>query len=373
LSTTQHPVALAATGLGKRYRRGWALRDCAFELPAGRVGALVGPNGAGKTTLMMIADGLVTPTAGTIRVLGHEPGTRAPVSFLSQGKPLYRFLTVTEMLRAGRELNPGWDQAYAERLVREADVPLRAKIGSLSGGQQSRVALALALARRPQLVLLDEPLADLDPLARQQVMQTLMAEVADTGMTVLLSSHVLADLEGVCDFLLLLGGGRVRLAGGVDDLLSTHRLLTGAQPAGAAALELTPHTVVEARTRGRRSRRSSALPACSTTPTVRPRDARPVPEAAGRVMGPAQRVRGPGREHDRHRVVAAVQYRPGRARLPQAGRLHGDVPGLPRSGPVLDLPADRGRHPARPGSDAAGGRRLVAAYAPALSAVGQTE
>jgi ABC-2 type transport system ATP-binding protein len=134
------------------------------------------------------------------------------------------------MLRAGRELNPGWDQPYAERLVREAGVPMNARIGSLSGGQHSRVALALALGRRPELVLLDEPLADLDPLARQQVMQTLMAEVADTGMTVLLSSHVLADLEGVCDFLLLLGEGRIRLAGDVEDLLGTHRLLTGGQP-----------------------------------------------------------------------------------------------------------------------------------------------
>jgi ABC-2 type transport system ATP-binding protein len=249
--TTQHPVALSAAELDKRYRRGWALRDCTFELPAGRVAALVGPNGAGKTTLMSIVTGLVTPTSGTVRVLGHEPGTRAPVAFLSQSKPLYRFLTVAEMLRAGRELNRSWDQVYAERLVREAEVPLNAKVGSLSGGQQSRVALALALARRPELVLLDEPLADLDPLARQQVMQTLMAEVADTGMTVLLSSHVMADLEGVCDFLLLLGGGRVRLAGDVDDLLATHRLLTGAHASGVAALDRMPHTVVEARTSGR--------------------------------------------------------------------------------------------------------------------------
>jgi ABC-2 type transport system ATP-binding protein len=255
LTSTAPPAALAAAGLGKRYRRGWALQDCTFDVPAGRVAALVGPNGAGKTTLMMLAASLLRPTAGEVRVFGAPADRRQTgprVSFLAQERPLYPRFTVAETLRLGRQLNLHWDQRYAERLVRDADVPMAARVGTLSFGQQSRVALALALGRRPELVLLDEPLSDLDPLARQQVMQTLMAEVAETGMTVVLSSHVLADLEGVCDFLLLLGEGRVRLAGDVEDLLAVHRVLTGqgnVEDAGATA----PHTVVESRTTGRQT------------------------------------------------------------------------------------------------------------------------
>jgi ABC-2 type transport system ATP-binding protein len=254
LNSTEPPTALAAAGLGKRYRRGWALRDCSFELPAGRVAALVGPNGAGKTTLMMLAAGLIRPSAGVVRVVGAPADRRVTgsrVSFLAQERPLYRNLTVAETLRFGRELNPHWDQRHAERLIQEAEVPLTAKVGTLSGGQQSRVALALALGRRPEVVLLDEPLKDLDPLARTQVMQALMAEVADTGMTILLSSHILADLEGVCDYMLLLGEGQVRLAGDIDDLLAAHRLLTG--PGTANAADLAPHSLVENRTTGRQT------------------------------------------------------------------------------------------------------------------------
>jgi ABC-2 type transport system ATP-binding protein len=209
VSTTTGNAALEAEGLGRRYRRGWALQDCTFQLPMGRVSALVGPNGAGKSTLMALATGLLQPTAGTIRVLGRQPGrsgTHHKLAFLAQDKPLYRRFTVAEMLRAGRALNPEWDQPYAEHLVREAGVKSEARIGTLSGGQRTRVALAVALGRRPTLLMLDEPLADLDPLAREEVMQTVMSEVAETGMTVLLSSHVLADMEGVCDHLLLLAG-----------------------------------------------------------------------------------------------------------------------------------------------------------------------
>ncbi|MFC0105187.1 ABC transporter ATP-binding protein [Kibdelosporangium aridum] len=213
---------LEAVDLGKRYRRGWALRECTFDLPEGRIAALVGPNGAGKSTLMRLAVGLIEPTTGHVR-------TRDTVAFLSQDKPLYTGFTVAEMLRAGASMNAKWDNEYATRLVREADVPLEAKIRTLSGGQRTRVALAIALGRRPSLILLDEPLADLDPLARTEVMQALLGEVVDTGMTVLLSSHVLADLEGVCDHLILLAGGRVRLDGDVDDLLAEHRVLIGAR------------------------------------------------------------------------------------------------------------------------------------------------
>jgi ABC-2 type transport system ATP-binding protein len=234
-------AALVAAGLGKRYRRGWALKDCTFTLPAGRIAALVGPNGAGKSTLMSLALGLLRQTEGTVEVLGR-PG------FLAQGKPLYQGFTVEEMLRAGRKLNRDWDDDYARRMVDEARVPLKAKIRTLSGGQRTRVALAVTLGRRPEVLLLDEPLADLDPLARQEVMQALLAEVAETGTTVVLSSHVIADLDGICDHLLLLSDGRVRLAGDVEDLLAEHRLLVGPR-----SLEVPPDAVVERRDTERQS------------------------------------------------------------------------------------------------------------------------
>ena len=234
-------AALVAAGLGKRYRRGWALKDCTFTLPAGRIAALVGPNGAGKSTLMSLATGLLRATEGRVEVLGR-PG------FLAQGKPLYQGFTVQEMLHAGRALNPDWDDAYARRLVDEARVPLKARIRTLSGGQRTRVALAVTLGRRPEVLLLDEPLADLDPLARQEVMQALLAEVAEAGTTVVLSSHVIADLDGICDHLLLLADGRIRLAGDVEDLLAEHRLLIGPR-----SLEVPPDAVVERRDTERQS------------------------------------------------------------------------------------------------------------------------
>ena len=243
---------MTAIDLGKRYRRGWALRECSFDVPAGRVSALVGPNGAGKSTLMALATGLLRPTSGEIHVLGSRPGTRGThqkLAFLAQDKPLYRRFTVAEMLRAGRALNTELDHAYARRLVDEADVDPDARISTLSGGQRTRVALAVTLGRRPRILMLDEPLADLDPLAREEVMQTVMSEVAETGMTVMLSSHVLADLEGVCDHLVLLANGRVHLVGDVDDLIARHRVMIGPRRAGGNGLP--PELVVQARTTGR--------------------------------------------------------------------------------------------------------------------------
>ncbi|GLZ78720.1 ABC transporter ATP-binding protein [Actinorhabdospora filicis] len=242
-------LALETRDLGKRYRRTWGLRGCDLRLPAGRVAALVGPNGAGKSTLMALAAGLIPATEGRIEVLGRVPdGTGCPrgVSFLGQDKPLYKGFTVAETLRMGRGLNPDWDGEYATRLIEEGAIPLTAKVGTLSGGQRTRVAIALALGRRPRLLLLDEPLADLDPLARDEVMKTLMASVADTGTTVLLSSHILADLEDTCDHLVLVAGGRVALSGDVEDLLAAHHVLIGA---GDPPLE----GVVESRTTGRQS------------------------------------------------------------------------------------------------------------------------
>lgn len=247
-------IALEARALGKKYRRAWGLRDCTFQLPAGRISALVGPNGAGKSTLMALATGLLRPTEGEISVLGGTPsgnGSPEGLAFLGQDKPLYKGFKVAEMLQAGRRLNADWDQDYAESLIAAARIPLDAKIGTLSGGQRTRVALAVALGRRPRLLMLDEPLADLDPLAREDVMRALMAETAETGMTVLLSSHVIADLEEVCDHLVLVAEGRVALAGDVDELLSGHRLLVGARPANG--FDFGPHTVVQTRTTARQA------------------------------------------------------------------------------------------------------------------------
>lgn len=224
------PTALEVAGLGKHYRRGWALKDCSFRLPAGRICALVGPNGAGKSTLMSIVSGLLTPTEGMAEVLGRplgEAADRGRIGFVAQDKPLYPGFTVAETLRLGRELNPSWHQAKAEEVVAQGDIPLSARIGSLSGGQRTRVTLALALGRLPELLILDEPMSDLDPLARHQLMGVLMAEAAERGITVLMSSHVIAELEDSCDYLVLLSGGGVLLAGDIDEIVEGHQLLIG--------------------------------------------------------------------------------------------------------------------------------------------------
>jgi ABC-2 type transport system ATP-binding protein len=221
---------LVAEGLGKRYARGWALEHCSVRVPAHRVVALVGPNGAGKTTLMSLATGMLRPTTGRVLIFGAEPdgrGTPAGMAFLGQQKALYAGLSVADTLRIGRHMNPTWDQRYAQQLITDANVPLHARVATLSGGQRTRVAVAVALGKRPQLILLDEPLADLDPLARQDTVRTLMNEAAQHGITVVLSTHVVAELQGVCDYLVLLGSGRVQLVGGLDELLAEHIVLTG--------------------------------------------------------------------------------------------------------------------------------------------------
>ncbi|MFI6510820.1 ABC transporter ATP-binding protein [Streptosporangium sp. NPDC050855] len=236
--------ALRTTGLGVRYRRTWALRDCSLAVPPGRVAALLGPNGAGKTTLMHAVVGLLAPDAGTISVAGQ-------VAFMAQDKPLYDAFTVAEMLAFGRRLNPTWDDAYAVARLEGLGVPLERRVSGLSGGQQAQVALTVALARRPGLLVLDEPLANLDPLARHDVMRVLMAAVAEQPLTVLLSSHVVADLRDTCDWLIVINGGRVQVSGDIDDLLADHLVLTG--PAGAG----TPPAgsrVVEASRTGTRTR-----------------------------------------------------------------------------------------------------------------------
>ncbi|MFJ8107597.1 ABC transporter ATP-binding protein [Streptomyces sp. NPDC096132] len=248
-------TAMAATALGKRFGRrgGWALRDCTFRLPAGRVCAVVGPNGAGKSTLLSLAAGLLAPTEGTVAVLGTDPASaRARVGYVAQDKPLYPQLTIEQTLRVGADLNPGrWDAATAERIVSAGDLDPRRKIRALSGGQRTRVALALALGKRPELLLLDEPMADLDPLARHDLMGTLMSQAAQHGTTIVMSSHVVAELEDSCDHLLLVGGGRVRLAGELDDLLDAHTRVSATTESADALPDLAPHTVVESRVTGR--------------------------------------------------------------------------------------------------------------------------
>ncbi|MFD0306733.1 ABC transporter ATP-binding protein [Streptomyces sp. NPDC127119] len=236
-----------------RYRRGWALKDCSFRLPAGRVCGLVGPNGAGKSTLLSIAAHVLEPTQGTLSLFGAAAGSvdSGRIALLAQEKPLFPRFTVAETLRLGRELNPGWDQRAAEDIVRAGDVPFGAKINTLSGGQRTRVALALALGKRPDLLLLDEPMSNLDPVARKELMGTLLAETAERGTTVLISTHVLAELENLCDYLVVLSDGGVRLAGDVDELLSVHTMVTGAKEGEGLPASLAHHSVVESRISGR--------------------------------------------------------------------------------------------------------------------------
>ncbi|MFG3398146.1 MULTISPECIES: ABC transporter ATP-binding protein [Streptomyces] len=246
--------ALEARGLGKRYRRGWALRDCSFRIPAGRICGLVGPNGAGKSTLLGLATRQVQPTTGDLRVFGvpvDDPAVLPQVAFLGQDKPLFKRFTVAETLRMGAELNPGWDAAAAERIVRAGNVPADARIGTLSGGQRTRVAFALAFGKRPDLLLLDEPMSDLDPLARDEMSTLLMAEAVERGTTVVMSSHMLTELEDMCDYLLVVSEGRIRMAGDADALVPAHTLVTGVSRDGSLPPELAGHVVVESRVQGR--------------------------------------------------------------------------------------------------------------------------
>jgi len=217
---------LEANALGKRYGGTWALRECTLELPAGHVVALIGPNGAGKTTLLNLAVGLAAPSAGGVTVLGGAPaGSPAAldgIAFVAQDTPLYKNLSVADMIYITRNLNRRFDKAYAQARLEDLGIPPKRKAGKLSGGQQAQLALTLALARRPRLLVLDEPVAMLDPIARHDFMATVRAAAAD-GVSVLLSSHVLTELERVASYLVLLARGQVRLAGQIDDLLATSR------------------------------------------------------------------------------------------------------------------------------------------------------
>jgi ABC-2 type transport system ATP-binding protein len=243
-------AAVRTDGLGKRYGSKWALRDCTVEVPTGSVTALVGPNGAGKTTLLQLVVGLGRASAGSVEVIGCDPRLEASVvlpriGFVAQEHPLYAGFTIAETLKLGRKLNPTWDDEVALRRVDALGLPLRHKVGKLSGGQQSQVALTLALAKRPELLVLDEPVASLDPLARREFLQSVMEAVSESGMTVVLSSHILADLERVCDHLVILSHARTQLAGPIDEILAAHRLLTGPRSDAAEVDRL--HDVISAR------------------------------------------------------------------------------------------------------------------------------
>jgi ABC-2 type transport system ATP-binding protein len=222
---------LTATGLGKRYRRRWALSDCTLEIPPGHVTGLVGPNGAGKSTLLNLAVGLLAPTTGTIEVCGGRPAAGpeqlAKVGFVAQDTPTYANLSVADHVRLGARLNPRWDAAVATRRLDRLGLDPAQKAGRLSGGQRAQLALTLGLAKRPELLILDEPVASLDPLARREFLQALMEAVAEHEVSVLLSSHVVSDLERVCDHMVVLVDSRVRVAGDVEHLLATHHRLTG--------------------------------------------------------------------------------------------------------------------------------------------------
>jgi ABC-2 type transport system ATP-binding protein len=240
-------VALETDRLGRRYGSQWALRDCTLEIPRGTVTALVGPNGAGKTTLLRLAVGLTRPSAGLVRVLGLDPRGQAVealprVGFLAQDHPLYGGFSIEEMLQVGRKLNPDWDDGAARTRIASLDLPTRKKVRRLSGGQRAQVALTLALAKRPELLLLDEPVAALDPLARREFLQSVLEAVAERDLTVVLSSHILADLERVCDHLVILAAGRTQLAGSIGEIVASHRLLTG--PRAEAADVARMHEVV---------------------------------------------------------------------------------------------------------------------------------
>jgi ABC-2 type transport system ATP-binding protein len=224
-------TVIQAGGLGKQYRRTWALRDCTLAIPESRVVGLVGPNGAGKTTLLRLAVGLLAPTCGMISVLGEPPAAGpaqlARVGFVAQDTPVYARMPVADHLRLGAWLNPAWDDELARCRIAQVGLDPRQRAGSLSGGERAQLSLTLALAKRPELLVLDEPVASLDPLARREFLRGLMEAVAEHGTSVVLSSHLVADLERVCDHLVVLVASRVRIAGEVTALLASHRRLSG--------------------------------------------------------------------------------------------------------------------------------------------------
>ena len=244
-------AVVATRGLTKRYGRKSALTDCSLEIPAGHVVGLVGPNGAGKSTLLNLAVGLLSPSVGTIEVLGQRPASDPAqlgrVGFVAQDTPVFSWLSVAGHLDFGAHLNPGWDASIAQERIEQLGLDPDQRAGKLSGGQRAQLALTLAVAKRPELLVLDEPVASLDPLARREFLQILMETVAEQGVSVILSSHLVADLERVCDYLVVLVDSTVRIAGPVDDLLASHRRLIG-PPRDASSLPSNQDVIEESHT-----------------------------------------------------------------------------------------------------------------------------
>jgi ABC-2 type transport system ATP-binding protein len=249
------PPVIETRGLAKRYRKVTALSDCTITVPEGRISALIGPNGAGKTTLLRVLSGLAKPSGGDVAVLGgtprQDPAFLAEIGFLAQEIPLYRRMSAEDHIAVGAHLNPRWDAASVRQRLTGLNIPLDQTVGTLSGGQRAQVALSLALAKRPRLLLLDEPVAALDPLARRQFLATLADAVAVGGLTVVLSSHLVADMERVCDHLILLAASRVQLCGDIDTLLAEHQVLVGPRKDTTAIQKA--HTLVHATHTARQS------------------------------------------------------------------------------------------------------------------------
>jgi ABC-2 type transport system ATP-binding protein len=248
MMASSEPAVIETHGLSKRYRRVTALSDATITVPEGRISALIGPNGAGKTTLLRLLAGLARPTGGEVTVLGSRPAQNpaflAGVGYLAQEIPLYRRFSAEDHISIGAHLNARWDGALVRRRLESLGIPLNQRVGTLSGGQRAQLALALTLAKRPRLLLLDEPVAALDPLARRQFLAHLAEAVADGGLTVVLSSHLIADLERTCDHLILLAASRVQLCGDIETLLAEHQVLVG--PAKDTTAIERDHTLVQA-------------------------------------------------------------------------------------------------------------------------------
>ncbi|GIF46130.1 ABC-2 type transport system ATP-binding protein [Asanoa ferruginea] len=248
-------TAVETVGLGRRFGRTWALRDCGLSIPEGRVVALVGPNGAGKTTLLNLVAGLIRPSAGSVSRFGEpirdDTASLRRVAYMAQDSALYPTFTVTDLLTFGRRLNPGWDAELARDRLDRLGIPSRKRVRQLSGGQRAQAALVLALAKRPDLLLLDEPLASLDPLARHDVMAVLMEMVALHGTTIILSSHIIADLVETCDWLVAVNGGRIQISGEIEELLAGHAMVSGPREARTLLPDRLP--VVTETTSGRQA------------------------------------------------------------------------------------------------------------------------
>ncbi|MDR1999247.1 MAG: ABC transporter ATP-binding protein [Frankiaceae bacterium] len=299
---------LSAAGLGKRYRRRWALRDCTLDVPAGHVVGLVGPNGAGKSTLLQLAVGLLAPSAGSLTVIGAPPSGAADwlsrIGFVAQDAPVYPSLSVSDHLRWANWSNAAFDRDGARRRCDSLGLDPRQKAGRLSGGQRAQLALTLALAKRPQLLVLDEPAASLDPLARREFLDALMEAVAADGLSVIVSSHLIGDLERICDYLVVLTSARVQLAGPIEALLASHHQLLGAtrdSPGERVALAAGQEVIAESRAGAQRM--------------LLIRDGGPARAAGGALADPAWSVTAPSLED----LVLAYIARDGRGGAPAPG------------------------------------------------------